>query len=188
MGMRHPLLAGAMIAAMIGAAASVAPLAARGTHAVAKANAAAPASAAPVAGAPAAPDTTAQIDDLRQRLSAARQTIATLDHALKEAQDKALLYDQCRAKNGRMVAIARDMVRAYDKRYQAEHKDPLQSHRRDFEYELQDLSDAIYENRAEVPPPPGTDKPVATLPTPPNDPALATSSLTPTQPNPSHGK
>ena len=185
MSMRHHLLAGAIVAALIGPAVSAGPLAAHGARTKAKSAPATPASAAPV---PGAPDPTAQIDDLRQRLSAARQTIATLDHALKEAQDKALLYDQCRAKNGRMVAIARDMVRAYDKRYQAEHKDPLQSHRRDFEYELQDLSDAIYENRAEVPPPPGTDKPVATLPTPPDDPAPAVPAAAPGQTSPAHGK
>jgi hypothetical protein len=61
-----------------------------------------------------------------------------------------VLADQCRVKNGRLVFIARELIEAYEKRYAQEHHDPLQLGRRRFEFELQALSDAVYDNRAEV--------------------------------------
>jgi hypothetical protein len=100
----------------------------------------------------AAPDAAAaQIEALRQRLLSAQQTIATLERQLATVKDRAVLADQCRVKNGRLVFIARELIEAYEKRYHEEHKDPLQLGRRRFEFELQALSDAVYDNRAEVP-------------------------------------
>eukprot|EP01037_Dinobryon_pediforme_P006057 gene6057-6131_t len=93
----------------------------------------------------------AQIESLRQRLLSAQQTIATLERQLATARDRAVLADQCRVKNGRLVFIARELIEGYEKRYHQEHKDPLQLGRRRFEFELQALSDAIYDNRADVP-------------------------------------
>jgi len=107
-------------------------------------------SAAPVAAAPADADAT-QIEALRQRLLSAQQTIATLERQLATAKDHAVLADQCRVKNGRLVFIARELIEAYEKRYHQEHHDALQLGRRRFEFELQTLSDAVYDNRAEVP-------------------------------------
>jgi hypothetical protein len=115
----------------------------------------APAAAQPVpqpVPAVAAPDAAAaQIEALRQRLLSAQQTIATLERQLATVKDRAVLADQCRVKNGRLVFIARELIEAYEKRYHEEHKDPLQLGRRRFEFELQALSDAVYDNRAEVP-------------------------------------
>lgn len=99
--------------------------------------------------APPTPD--AQIEALRQRLLTAQQTIATLERQLASAKDKAVLADQCKVKNGRLVFIARELIEGYQKRYAQEHRDPLQLGRRRFEFELQALSDAVYDNRAEVP-------------------------------------
>lgn len=93
----------------------------------------------------------AQVESLRQRLLSAQQTIATLERQLATAKDRAVLADQCRVKNGRLVFIARELIEGYEKRYHQEHKDPLQLGRRRFEFELQALSDAIYDNRADVP-------------------------------------
>jgi hypothetical protein len=92
----------------------------------------------------------AQIEALRQRLLSAQQTIATLERQLAMVKDRAVLADQCRVKNGRLVFIARELIEAYEKRYAQEHHDPLQLGRRRFEFELQALSDAVYDNRAEV--------------------------------------
>lgn len=92
-----------------------------------------------------------QVEALRQRLLTAQQTIATLERQLATAKDKAVLADQCKVKNGRLVYIARELIEGYEKRYQMTHRDPLQLGRRRFEFELQALSDAIYDNRAEVP-------------------------------------
>ncbi len=105
--------------------------------------------AAPAAAAAPTPDQ--QIEALRQRLLSAQQTIATLERQLATAKDKAVLADQCKVKNGKLVYIARELIEGYEKRYQMGHHDPLQLGRRRFEFELQALSDAIYDNRAEVP-------------------------------------
>lgn len=105
--------------------------------------------AAPAAAAAPTPDQ--QIEALRQRLLSAQQTIATLERQLATAKDKAVLADQCKVKNGKLVYIARELIEGYEKRYQMGHRDPLQLGRRRFEFELQALSDAVYDNRAEVP-------------------------------------
>lgn len=118
--------------------------------AVAQAATPVPAAPPPAAASPADAAAT-QIEALRQRLLAAQQTIATLERQLATTKDRAVLADQCRVKNGRLVFIARELIEAYEKRYQTEHRDPLQLPRRRFEFELQALSDAVYDNRAEVP-------------------------------------
>lgn len=125
--------------------------------------------------APPAPTPEAQIEALRQRLLTAQQTIATLERQLASTKDKAVLADQCKVKNGRLVFIARELIEGYQKRYAQEHRDPLQLGRRRFEFELQALSDAVYDNRADVPvrvpgenPPPAKSDPVKSDPVKPD--------------------
>jgi hypothetical protein len=126
----------------------------------------APAAVVAPAASPAAPadPRAAEIEALRQRLLSAQQTIATLERQLATTKDRAVLADQCRVKNGRLVFIARELIEAYEKRYAQEHHDPLQTGRRRFEFELQALSDAVYDNRAEVPVRVPTDKPAPATP------------------------
>ena len=118
----------------------------------------APAPAPPAAASP-TDASAAQIEALRQRLLSAQQTIATLERQLATVKDRAVLADQLRVKNGRLVFIARELIEAYEARYAQEHRDPLQLGRRRFEFELQAMSDAVYDNRAEVPIRPPSDKP-----------------------------
>ncbi|WP_353229009.1 hypothetical protein [Novosphingobium sp.] len=117
------------------------------------------AAAVPAPPAQAAPASTAEadaakIESLQQRLLASQQTIATLERELASAKNRAVVMDECRVKNGRLVFIGRELIEGYEKRYQQAHKDPLQLGRRRFEFELQALSDAIYTNRIDVPVPP----------------------------------
>lgn len=93
----------------------------------------------------------AEIEALRQRLLAAQQTIATLERQLATTKDRAVLADQCRIKNGKLVFIARELIEGYGRRFHDEHHDPIELGRRRFEFELQALSDAVYDARAEVP-------------------------------------
>ena len=113
---------------------------------------AAPAAAQPATQvAPAAANVDPEVEALRQRLLTAQQTIATLERQLATAKDRAVLADQCRIKNGRLVFIAREVIEAYGRRFHDEHHDPIELGRRRFEFELQALSDAVYDARAEVP-------------------------------------
>jgi hypothetical protein len=118
--------------------------------------------AAPVAAPAAVPQgDAAKIESLQQRLLASQQTIATLERELAAAKNRAVVMDECRVKNGRLVFISRELIEAYQKRYKETRKDPLQLGRRRFEFELQALSDAVYTNRIDVPvpPPPGEKRP-----------------------------
>lgn len=117
--------------------------------------------------APATPE--AKIEALQQRLLASQQTIATLERELAEEKNRAVALDRCRVKNGRLVRIARQMVEGYMARYRQTHHDPFQLGRRRFEFEMQALSEAVYDAQSEVP-----DKPVAPAADPaPVDPASA---------------
>jgi septal ring factor EnvC (AmiA/AmiB activator) len=108
-----------------------------------------PAQAAP-AGQPA--PTAADIDALQQRLLASQQVIATLQRELAEAKSRSGGLEQCRLRNGRLVSIGRQLIDAYARRYgQLHRRDPLQVGRRKFEFELQALSDAVYDNKVDVP-------------------------------------
>lgn len=96
--------------------------------------------------------TAEQVEALQQRLLASQQTIATLERQLADARNKTVAMDQCRVKNGRLVFISRELIEGYERRYrQTKHDDPLQLGRRRFEFELQALSDAVYDNRVDVP-------------------------------------
>jgi len=102
----------------------------------------------PPAGAP----TAEQVEALQQRLLASQQTIATLERQLADARNRAVAMEQCRVKNGRLVFIGRELIEGYERRYRdTNSKDPLQLGRRRFEFELQSLSEAVYDNRADVP-------------------------------------
>lgn len=118
--------------------------------------AAAPAAKPPAGGAtqPSANPAAAQIESLQQRLLASQQTIATLERELAAAKDRGVVMDQCRMKNTRLVVLSRKLIEGYDKRWHEGRHDPLQAGRRRFEFELQALSDAVYENRVDVPVPP----------------------------------
>ena len=145
------------------------------------ARAAQPAAAPDAIAAPApapADSAAAQIETLRQRLLSAQQTIATLERQLATVKDRAVLADQCRVKNGRLVYIARELIEAYEKRYVQDHHGPLELGRRRFEFELQAMSDAVYDNRAEVPVRPPVDKP-AEKQAKPEKPARRTRTETP---------
>ncbi|MBX9885015.1 MAG: hypothetical protein K2X68_08585 [Novosphingobium sp.] len=112
--------------------------------------------AAQIDGAPAAaaagPE--AQVEALRERLLASQQTIATLERELAEEKNRSVALDRCRVKNGRLVRIGRQLVEGYQARYRQAHKDPFQLGRRRFEFELQALSEALYDAQTEVPPRP----------------------------------
>lgn len=114
-----------------------------------------------------------QVDALQQRLLASQQTIATLERQLADAKNRAVVMDQCRVKNGRLVFISRELIEGYERRYRETRKDPLQLGRRRFEFELQSLSDAVYDNRADVPVPVPGERRLAP------EPSSATPSTTP---------
>jgi hypothetical protein len=102
----------------------------------------------------AAPPTAEQVEALQQRLLASQQTIATLERQLADLKNRSVAMEQCRVKNGRLVFIGRELIEGYERRYREKNsKDPLQLGRRRFEFELQSLSDAVYDNRADVPVP-----------------------------------
>jgi len=111
---------------------------------------AAPAAAPAQVPAPALPG--ADVDALQQRLLASQQVIATLERQLAEEHNRAAALDQCRLRNGHLVSIGRQLVDGYARRY-GEHKghDPLQLARRRYEFELQALSGAIYDMKADIP-------------------------------------
>jgi hypothetical protein len=136
---------------------------------------------------PAAGPTAEQIDRLQQRLLASQQTIATLERELAEAKNRAVLFDECKVKNGRLVFIGRELIEGYEKRYhERTGKDPLQLGRRRFEFELQALSESLYDNRADVPVRVPGDK----TPPPPlreATPASATSAAPQAAPSPAPG-
>lgn len=101
---------------------------------------------------PAAAPTLADIDALQQRLLASQQVIATLQRELAEAKNRGAALEQCRTRNGRLVSIGRQLVEGHNGRYNKAHsRDPLQLGRRRYEFELQALSDAIYDNKVDVP-------------------------------------
>jgi hypothetical protein len=147
------------------------------------AGAAAPAPAAPAAridsppaeGA-ASPD--AQLEALRERLLASQQTIATLERELAEEKNRGVALDRCRVKNGRLVRIGRQLVEGYQTRWRQSHKDPFQLGRRRFEFEMQALSEALYDAQTEVPPRP-TDQPAPTAAAPADQPPPADASAKP---------
>lgn len=93
-----------------------------------------------------------QIEALQERLLASQQTIATLERELADARNRAVALDQCRTKNGRLVSIGRQLIEGFERRYRkGTHHDPLQLGRRRFEFELQALTDVVYDNKADVP-------------------------------------
>lgn len=109
--------------------------------------------ATPAATAPAAAGE-AQLESLRQRLLASQQTIATLERELAEEKNRTIALERCRVKNGRLVGIGRQLVEEYQQRWRATHKDPFQFGRRRFEFEMQSLSEAVYEEGVDVTPKP----------------------------------
>jgi hypothetical protein len=98
---------------------------------------------------PATPE--ARIEALQQRLLASQQTIATLERELADEKNRAVALDRCRVKNGRLVRIGRQLVEGYMARYRQTHKDPFQLGRRRFEFEMQALSEAVYDAQSLVP-------------------------------------
>jgi len=94
----------------------------------------------------------ADVEALQQRLLASQQVITTLQRQLEEARNGAAALGECRMRNGRLVSISRQLIEGYARRYGVMHRhDPLQLGRRRFEFELQALSDAIYDNKVDVP-------------------------------------
>ena len=101
---------------------------------------------------PAAVPTLADIDALQQRLLASQQVIATLQRELAEAKNRTVALEQCRTRNGRLVSIGRQLIDGYNERFnRVRGRDPLQLGRRRFEFELQALSEAVYDNKVDVP-------------------------------------
>ena len=101
---------------------------------------------------PAAVPTIADFDALQQRVLASQQVIATLQRELAEEKSRGIALQQCRIRNGRLVSIGRQLVEGYNGRYNKIHgRDPLQLGRRRFEFELQALSEAVYDNKVDVP-------------------------------------
>lgn len=94
----------------------------------------------------------AGIESLQLRLLAAQQVIATLERQLADEHNRAAALDQARLRNGHLVSIARQLVDAYEKRYgMGRSHDPIQLGRRRLEFELQALSEAIYDMNADIP-------------------------------------
>jgi len=109
---------------------------------------------------PAVSGNTAELDALRQRLLAYQQKIGELEHELADAKTRASGLEQCHAKNDRLVAIGQQLIQAYEHDYRVSlHDDPFQLGRRRFEAELQKQSEAIYENRVDVPVKPSVPQP-----------------------------
>lgn len=140
------------------------------------AHAAAPVPAAQIDRAPAegSPSPEAQIEALRERLLASQQTIATLERELADEKNRAVAFERCRVKNGRLVRIGRQLVEGYEARWRKTHKDPFQLGRRRFEFEMQALSEALYDAQSDVPVKPAPDQAPATdQPAPDKTPAPA---------------
>jgi hypothetical protein len=113
-----------------------------------------PGAAVPAPPAPAAAPVAAgpDVEALQQRLLAAQQVIATLERQLADEHNRAAALEQARLRNGHLVSIARQLIDAYEKRYGIRRShDPLQLGRRRFEFEIQALSEAIYDMNADVP-------------------------------------
>jgi hypothetical protein len=106
----------------------------------------------PVQPAAAPAGNSAEVEALRQRLLASQQTIATLERELEDAKNRTVALERCRTKNGHLVSIGRQLIQGYEQRYrQDRHRDPLQLARRRFEFELQALTEVIYDNNVDVP-------------------------------------
>ncbi|WP_408590641.1 hypothetical protein [Novosphingobium sp.] len=123
----------------------------------------------PVAAPAPQPNSDAQLESLRQRLLASQQTIATLERELSEEKNRTIALERCRTKNGKLVGIGRQLVEGYQKRWRITHKDPFQLGRRRFEFEMQALSEAVYDEGVDITPKPAsapadasTDGPAAT--------------------------
>lgn len=173
---RVALAAAALV--MVPAAGAAAPAAAPRPAA-----ARAPAPAAVVDPAQGASAEAAQIESLRQRLLASQQTIATLERELAEEKNRTVALERCRAKNGKLVGIGRQLVEGYQKRWRITHKDPFQLGRRRFEFEMQALSEAVYDEGVDVTPKsPVSDTPADPAPAAPA-PASAAAPAQTTAPN-----
>lgn len=94
-----------------------------------------------------APDPAAQIAALREELIAAQQEIVRLRALASNQQELEAALKAAREKNDRLVAIATDLIAAYEKRYQRGQFLPFGSARRKFEEELQATGDRVYDNR-----------------------------------------
>lgn len=115
------------------------------------------------------PDAATQLAEMREALLAANQEIVRLraETAHQRELEAALKAD--REKNERLVAIANELIAAYQKRYERGQFLPFDTGRRKFEAELQELGDRTYDNRWDAAP----RRPVApnTNATSPSDPA-----------------
>ncbi len=120
------------------------------------------------------PSPEAQVEALRERLLASQQTIATLERELADEKNRAVAFERCRVKNGRLVRIGRQLVEGYEARWRKIHKDPFQLGRRRFEFEMQALSEALYDAQNDVPvkpapePAPAAEQPAPAKGTAPN--------------------
>lgn len=87
---------------------------------------------------------------MRERLLASQQRIAVLEQQLADEQTRSAQVQVLRARNERLVAIGRDLIASYERRFRRTQKDPLQLGRVRFERELQGWGDQIYTNRADA--------------------------------------
>lgn len=92
-------------------------------------------------------DPAAQIAALREEVISAQQEIVRLRGLVANQQDLEASLKAAREKNERLVAIANELIAAYEKRYQRGQFLPFDSGRRKFEEELQATGDRIYDNR-----------------------------------------
>lgn len=108
--------------------------------------------AQPAAQPQAAPDAAVQIEQLQRQLALAGAEIRRLRAIEATSASTQAARDACVEKNKTLVAVGRDILAAYDKRYRRGRHDPLQLGRTRFETEAQDFAGQIYDNRYDVPP------------------------------------
>lgn len=147
--MRAPALPpAALVGTLLTAALVMVPAAAQ-TRRVPKPVAAAAPVAAPAE--PAGPTEAEQLASAIAQLNAARAELQQLRAVAAQAEaDKAVLAE-VRARNERLVTIARDLLGAYEARYgKTVRFAPFNRARVKFEEELQKTGDAIYQNQADA--------------------------------------
>ncbi len=140
---RNTLIIGTLLAAAL----VIAPAAAQ-TRRAAK-PAAAPVAAAPAE--PAGPTEAEQLANAIAQLNAARAELQQLRPIVAQAEADKAVAAELRARNERLVTIARDLLGAYEARYgKTTRFAPFNRARVKFEEELQKTGDAIYQNQADA--------------------------------------
>ena len=93
---------------------------------------------------------TDEVVQLGRQLDAARVEIQRLRAQLADAEPQKASLAECRARNDRLVAIGRDLVASYEKRYAMSSFGPFPGSRVRFETEMQKTGESIYQNQVDA--------------------------------------